>query len=113
METFDEERQVSRPAADVEDVVTRLDARLIDELPVRCLTASQLGEHVVQGKQPVVTSCRNVRPRSFGRPTAHGCLLARNHADATSSYPRPANSTKQNPWPNGSLIVAIRPQGYP
>src|SRR5262249_1048201 len=35
---------VSRPAADVEDVVTRHDARLIDELPVRRLTASQPGE---------------------------------------------------------------------
>src|SRR5262249_10329262 len=80
METLDEERQVPRPAADVEDVVTRLDVRLIDELPVRRLSSDQLAEDVVQGKKPVRGRCGNVGPLSFGRSSAHGPFLAVNHA---------------------------------
>ena len=83
MATFDEERQVPRPAADVQDVVTRLDVRLVDELPVRRLTPDQLGEDVVQGKQPVVGCGRNVGPLSFARSSVHGPILAVHHAHMT------------------------------
>src|SRR5262249_25270020 len=80
METFDEEGQVAVPAADVEDVVHRLDVRLIDELSVRRLTADQLGEHVVQREQPVVTGRRNERPVSLASCSAHGYFLSGNYA---------------------------------
>src|ERR1051325_9112625 len=64
-ERLDQKRQVSRPAADVENAVIRLDVRLLDELAVRRLAAHQPGEDVVQRKQPVPPGCRNVRPPSF------------------------------------------------
>ena len=81
VETFDEECQVSRPATDVQDMVTRLDVRLIEQLAVRRLATDQLGEPIVQRKQPVVASGGNVRPRSFGCSGGHAGFLAGNHAE--------------------------------
>jgi hypothetical protein len=60
--------------------VSRLDVGLIEELPVRRLGPEQLGDDVVQGKQPVVGGCRNVRPLPFAGSSVHGPFLARNHA---------------------------------
>src|SRR5262245_58087106 len=80
METLDEEREVPGPAADVEDVVSRLDVRLIDELPVRRLGPDQLAEDVVQGEQPVVGRCRNIGPLPFACSSAHGHFLVVNHS---------------------------------
>jgi len=75
METLDKERQVPRPAADVQDVMSRLDVRLSDELPVSRVSLYQLGEEVVQG-QPVVARRRKKGPLSFACSSAHGHFLA-------------------------------------
>lgn len=59
MERLDQYRQVPGSTADLENALTRVKMRLVDELPMRPGTSDQLHEGVVKRKQPVASGRRD------------------------------------------------------